>query len=175
MGDVLAHGGKDRPGFFQGGGFATDHEGQGTGRGAGGTAGNRCIEQFDAVFGGGFMHLARRLRGDGRALQYQGAALERSQQTAIAQVQAFDMTAGRQHANHHLGALHGIGGAAGGLRAFLGQFLDCGRYQVEDLEAEAGFEQVAGHGQSHVAETDKGNAGHCVSLVRIVCLPEVRR
>lgn len=70
------------------------------------------------------VHLARGFRGDGRAFQHQAAGLERGQQAVITQVQAFDMPAGGQHADYHSGILHRIQGAAGGVRAVLGQVLD---------------------------------------------------
>ncbi|MCY1299947.1 hypothetical protein D9M70_494970 [compost metagenome] len=163
MEDVLAHGFEYRPRLLQRRRLAADHEGQGAGRGAGGAAGHRGVQQFDAACLGRRVHLARGLGGDGGALQHQAAGSDGFQQAAIAQQQPLHMLAGGQHGDHHLRTADGVPRIPRGRGAFGGQFVDGRLHQVVDREPVAGLEQVAGHGQAHVAKSDKGDLAHRAS------------
>lgn len=160
MEDVATHGLEQRPGLLQGFGVAADHEGQGAGCRAGSAAGHRRVEHRQAALAGGGVDLARRGRGDGRAFQHQGAGGDVREQAIVVEVQAFDVLAGRQHADDHVGALHRVAGAAGGAGAGGDQAVDGALHQVEDVQQVAGLEQVGGHRRAHVAEADEGDLFH---------------
>ena len=72
------------------------------------------------------------------------------------------MLAGGQHGNHHLGALHCVLGAAGGLATF---GLDSGQRigaEVKGLDAVAGLDKVDGHGGAHIAQADESDLHVCL-------------
>ena len=169
MEDVLAHVGEDRPRTLQGGGCTADHKGQGAGRRAGGAARDGRIEQGNAARSGRQMDFACSLRSDGRTFQYQTAGRDHAKQTGVTQVQPFHMATGRQHADHHFGSADGIRGAAGGAGTLRGQFIHGAGHQIKHAEAVAGVEQVAGHGQAHMAKADKSDLSHCYCSPRCEC------
>ena len=165
MEDVLAHFFEVRPGRFQIGGRAADDEGQCARHGAARAAGHRRVDHPDATLRGGGRDLARRLGRDGAAFQDQRAAGDRGEQAVVAQVQAFDVAAGRQHGDDQVGSRNGFGRGRRRRRARPGQGLDGLRDQIEDLEPVARFQQVLCHRAAHVAQSDESDdAAHACLL-----------
>ncbi|MNP56035.1 hypothetical protein D3C76_1507280 [compost metagenome] len=88
------------------------------------------------------------------------------EQAFVAEVEAFHMVAGRQHADHHVGALHRIAGTARGAGALGDQAVDGALHQIEHAQQVAGLEQIGGHGRAHVTESEEGDLFHVRSPVR---------
>ena len=148
---------QQRPRPFQRGGVTADHEGQLAVAGTGRPAGHRRIDHVEAAFGRLFRHPARAVRGNGRAVDQQRAGCGGVEDAARRQITLFDMLAGRQHGDDHIRPGHGIGGRHRDLSAGRGQLLQRGGDQVEAAHGMAGREQVAGHRQAHIAQTDKSD------------------
>ncbi|MNY55084.1 hypothetical protein D3C86_1910290 [compost metagenome] len=101
-------------------------------------------------------HFAGTERVDGRAVDQQHALANIRQQAILALVNLFHLSRRRQHGDDRLDV--GLGhrrGRVGTRGAGLDKGGDSLGAGVEDGDAMAGLEQVAGHWAAHVAETKK--------------------
>ncbi|MNG06731.1 hypothetical protein D3C84_899920 [compost metagenome] len=155
--DVAAHLRQHR---LQGGeqfGGGADHEGQGAGRRATGTTGNRCIGHAHALFGCCGGDIAGGLRIDGAAIHGRHALGDPGQHAVFTQPDAAHMHGGRQHGDHQFCTLRGLTGRRTDGTAQLRQLREHGFVQVDQVQRMAGLDQVARHRRAHVAETDKSD------------------
>ena len=75
------------------------------------------------------------------------------QHTVSTEIQTGHCTAGRQHGNHHLRILHGMGRVPPHLAALLYRMLYQGSGQIVDAHAVAGLYQIGRHRAAHIADS----------------------
>ena len=167
MEDVGPHFFQHRAGAFQLRCAGTDHKGQRTGHGTAHATRDGGINKVNAGGLRSLRHLLAGGGGDGGAVNHQRAFGHAGQQANLpfaAQVQAFNVLAGGQHADDDFCALHRVLGADGRLAACRNHAGDGGGAEVKHFDVVAGFDQVDGHGAAHVAQADKSDL-HGVSPV----------
>ena len=160
--DALAHGLQEGLGLREGRRGAAAHEGERRRLGSAHAARHGCVDREHVGFGSKAVRGARRGNVDGRGIDEQRAGRRGLKHAAAPDRQR--VLARRQHGDHGVGVLGGLGrrcNPCDAVRLGLGEIV---RHQVEALHGVALPDKVGSHGHAHVAEPDETDPGHMVVL-----------
>ena len=143
---------QDRQGGIEVGLFTADHEGQGAGGGAAGTAGYRRVDHGVTVFCRGVGHFAGAHGIDGGAVDQANRWGNIGQQAFFTQIDGLHMLSSRKHGDDQFDIAFGqLGNAGRGAGASFHQVGYGCLGQVEYSQLVAGLDEVMSHRPTHVA------------------------